>query len=108
GHPGRRRGNSRARRARSGTWRPRSRALRHRRQDGGREETRCGRPIVIDAATPMIVHSDARQRMTTKKFATAGLVLTLMIGMSGAAEARGQTQLFTRDKDQFGASLDPR
>ena len=40
---------------------------------------------------------------------TGSLVLTLLIGMSGSADARGQFQLrFDTNGLQFGASLDPR
>lgn len=47
--------------------------------------------------------------MMNVTFTTGSLVLTLLIGMSGAAEARGQFQLrIDKDGVQFGASLDPR
>jgi hypothetical protein len=47
--------------------------------------------------------------MTNTKFTVAGIGLTLLIGMSGAADARGQFQLrIDKDGVQYGASLDPR
>ena len=47
--------------------------------------------------------------MTSVKFTMGSLVLMLLIGMSGAADARGQFQLrIDRDGVQFGGSLDPR
>src|SRR5476649_2424081 len=43
------------------------------------------------------------------KFTMGAVVLTLLIGMSGAADARGQFQLrIDKDGVQFGGSLDPR
>jgi hypothetical protein len=43
------------------------------------------------------------------KFTMGSLVLTLLIGMSGAADARAQFQLrIDKDGVQFGPSLDPR
>jgi hypothetical protein len=47
--------------------------------------------------------------MMNVKFTMGSLVLTLLIGMSGAADARAQFQLrIDKDGVQFGPSLDPR
>jgi hypothetical protein len=47
--------------------------------------------------------------MMNLKFAMGGVALTLLIGMSGAADAGDQFQLrIDKDGVQFGASLDPR